>query len=89
MKKWDGTGYPRGLSGDAIPIWARIAAVADVFDALTSKRPYKEAWPPDEAFAYIKEESGGHFDPDLILPFLSLGGRLEKVMAKYAEEEHP
>jgi len=62
-ERWDGTGYPEGLSGDAIPESARIVAVADVFDALTMRRPYKEAWPVDRAIAEIKNGSGSHFDP--------------------------
>lgn len=65
-EKWDGTGYPHGLKGEAIPLEARICALADVFDALTSKRPYKEAWPVEEAMAYIREQSGKHFDPRLV-----------------------
>ena len=70
-ERWDGTGYPRGLSGTAIPLYARIAAVADVFDALTSERPYKRAWSPDEARAYIRENSGTQFDPDCVTAFLA------------------
>ncbi|WP_237152208.1 HD domain-containing phosphohydrolase [Oryzibacter oryziterrae] len=62
-EKWDGSGYPRGLKGEAIPIAARIAAVADVFDALCSVRPYKPAWPPEAAYAEIVKGSGSHFDP--------------------------
>ncbi|GAA0368230.1 two-component system response regulator [Bowmanella denitrificans] len=65
-EKWDGSGYPHGLQGDAIPIEARIVALADVFDALTSKRPYKEAWPVEEALEYIREQQGKHFDPALV-----------------------
>ena len=64
-EKWDGSGYPAGTSGFDIPLSARIAAVADVFDALTSKRPYKEAWPPDDAFSLIYADAGKHFDPYL------------------------
>lgn len=65
-EKWDGTGYPNGLSGDAIPIEGRIVALVDVFDALTSERPYKKAWSTEEAIHYITEQSGKHFDPDLV-----------------------
>jgi putative two-component system response regulator len=64
-EKWDGTGYPNGVKGDKIPLSARIAAVADVFDALTSERPYKHAWTPEEAFALIYADAGRHFDPYL------------------------
>jgi putative two-component system response regulator len=64
-EKWDGSGYPNGAKGDTIPLSARIAAVADVFDALTSERPYKHAWTPEEAFALIYADAGKHFDPYL------------------------
>lgn len=70
-EKWDGTGYPRGKSGFNIPLAARIVAVADVFDALTTARPYKEALPPEEALRLIRAEAGGHFDPACIEAFLS------------------
>ena len=68
-EKWDGSGYPRGLKGQDIPLAGRIAAIADVFDALTSKRPYKQAWPVEEAQAEILKESGAHFDPGLVSAF--------------------
>lgn len=68
-EKWDGSGYPQGLAGEAIPIEARIIALADVFDALTSKRPYKEAWSIEDATNYILEESDKQFDPDLVTAF--------------------
>jgi putative two-component system response regulator len=64
-EKWDGSGYPNGVKGDKIPLSARIAAVADVFDALTSSRPYKRAWSPREAFDLIYTDAGRHFDPYL------------------------
>ena len=69
-ERWDGTGYPLGLKGEAIPLSARIMAIADVFDALVSKRCYKEAVSADEAFEIIKSESGTHFDPLLVEVFL-------------------
>ncbi len=69
-ERWDGKGYPRGLKGDEIHIFGRISAVADVFDALTHKRCYKEAWPMDRVVQTFKEERGTHFDPDLIDIFL-------------------
>jgi two-component system response regulator RpfG len=62
-EKYDGSGYPQGLAGEAIPLPARIVAVADVFDALTSKRPYKDAWSFEDALHYVQAESGRHFDP--------------------------
>lgn len=68
-EKWDGSGYPQGLAGEAIPLAARIVAVADVFDALTSARPYKNAMPAEEALRCIQAESGRHFDPDCVAAF--------------------
>ena len=65
-EKYDGSGYPQGLAGDAIPLYGRIVAIADVFDALTSVRPYKKAWSFDEAIAFLKQNAGLHFDPLLI-----------------------
>jgi len=70
-EKWDGSGY-MGLAGDKIPLAGRIVAVADVFDALTHERPYKKAWPVEEAVAEIQAQSGRHFDPAIIEVFLSL-----------------
>jgi putative two-component system response regulator len=69
-EKWDGSGYPFGLQGEGIPLAARIVAIADVFDALTSIRPYKEAWPVERARQTIVEDSGRHFDPALIEAFV-------------------
>lgn len=71
-EKWDGTGYPDGLQGEAIPESARIVAIADVFDALTMKRPYKEAWPIEKAFAEIEKSASSHFDPNLAATFLAI-----------------
>lgn len=68
-EKWDGSGYPDRLSGTDIPVEARIVAIADVFDALCSKRPYKDAWPIDKAGAEILQCSGSHFDPDCVAAF--------------------
>lgn len=73
-EKWNGTGYPRGLKGDEIPLAARIFAVADVWDALRSNRPYRSARPREMVIAYIKEQAGEHFDPDIVEVFLRLGG---------------
>ena len=71
-ERWDGTGYPHRLAGEQIPIEGRILAVADVFDALTHERPYKQAWPVDEAIAEIERQSGRQFDPRVVDVFLSL-----------------
>lgn len=80
-ERWDGTGYPQAISGESIPLAARITAIADVFDALTHARPYKEAWPVQRAIETIKEESGRHFDPLLASAFVSTVGAngLEKL----------
>ena len=71
-EKWNGTGYPEGLAGEDIPESARIVAIADVFDALTMKRPYKKAWSDDEAFEHLREGAGEHFDPKLVECFISI-----------------
>ena len=75
-EKWDGSGYPRGLRGMEIPLAARIFAVVDVWDALTSDRPYRRAWPEEKAFAHIREQSEKHFDPDVVQAFLRLQSTL-------------
>lgn len=69
-EKWDGSGYPQGLQGDAIPIIARIFAVIDVWDALIHPRVYKSAWPEDKVLQHINEQSGSHFDPEIVKLFL-------------------
>ena len=71
-EKWDGGGYPNGLAGENIPLEGRICALCDVFDALTSERPYKKAWPIEKALELIKAESGHHFDPQLVNIFASI-----------------
>ncbi|MCX7796396.1 MAG: PAS domain S-box protein [bacterium] len=71
-ENWDGTGYPRGLKGEEIPLSARIFAIADVWDALTSDRPYRPAWSKEEALRYIKEQAGKHFDPKIVEVFLEI-----------------
>lgn len=77
-EQWAGTGYPQGLRGEEIPIEGRIAAVADVFDALTSARPYKKAWPISEAVAHLEAGAGAHFDPELTRLFV---GAMDEVLA--------
>lgn len=84
-EKWDGSGYPAGLKGKDIPITARIVALADVFDALTSVRPYKPAWPIDEAVVHIREQSGRHFDPELVLVFLECLPEILEARNKWLE----
>ena len=71
-ERWDGGGYPAGLAGEAIPLVGRICAICDSFDALTSERPYKSAWPVEEALEEIARERGGQFDPDLAGQFITL-----------------
>ncbi len=83
---FDGTGYPEGLAGDQIPFAARIAAVADVYDALTTKRPYKKAFSHDKAFEIIRESWGTHFDPDVTDAFLRLGPRFADMSQRLSDE---
>jgi len=71
-EKWDGTGYPKGLKGEQIPLAARIFAVADVWDALRSDRPYRKGWPEDEIATHIQAQAGTHFDPQVVEVFLRL-----------------
>src|SRR5712692_2011125 len=71
-EKWDGTGYPRGLKGEEIPLAARIFAAVDVWDALRSDRPYRAAWTEERAKAYIQEQAGIHFDPKVVTAFLKM-----------------
>lgn len=87
-EKWDGSGYPQGLSGEAIPITGRIAALADVFDALTSARPYKKAWTADAAVGLIKENRGTHFDPELVDVFLEQLPEVLKIGGRFSEPEN-
>jgi HD-GYP domain-containing protein (c-di-GMP phosphodiesterase class II) len=82
-ERWNGTGYPHGLSGEAIPLAARITALADVFDALSSKRSYKEAWSAEMTFAEIRKESGQHFDPELVEIFFQITGILHAIQMKF------
>ena len=83
-EKWDGTGYPRGLKGQAIHIHGRIAAICDVFDALISDLPYKKAWPFEQALSEIAAAAGTHFDPDLVRHFLELKPQLQKIISDTA-----
>lgn len=85
-EKWNGSGYPVGLAGEEIPLAGRIVAIADVFDALTSERPYKEAWPVDKAIELLETVSGEHFDPQLVPLFLYALPKILKIKDKFAEK---
>lgn len=82
-EKWDGEGYPSKLKGEEIPQSARIVALADVFDALTMKRPYKKSWTIEESFAHIQQVAGTHFDPELVRTFLSIEDELREIKEKW------
>jgi putative two-component system response regulator len=84
-ERWDGKGYPNGLAGEAIPLPGRIVAIADVFDALTSVRPYKKAWPADEAIKMIRENSGTQFDPKLVTVMDTVLAQFEDVRVRYQD----
>lgn len=82
-ERWDGTGYPLGLAGTEIPLSARIMAIVDVYDALRSKRVYKEAFTHEESLKIIKEESGKAFDPEIVAAFLEIEEEIRKIFLKY------
>lgn len=86
-EKWDGSGYPNGLSGEDIPLWGRISAVADVFDALTSTRPYKEAFSNEKAFEILREGEGSHFDPACLRVFFEHLAEILEVQRGYQEAD--
>lgn len=89
-EKFDGSGYPQGVAGDAIPIEGRIVAVADVFDALTSSRPYKPAWPIARAIALLREGRGSHFDPACVDALFNAWERVLEVRSRYQDgDTHP
>lgn len=85
-EKWDGSGYPNGLSGEDIPLEARIVALVDVFDALTSERPYKKAWPIEEALDFIRQQSGSHFDPMLVDVFMHCLPEILSIRERWADK---
>lgn len=85
-EKWDGSGYPRQIAGTAIPLEARIAAICDVFDALTSKRPYKEPWPLDKTMAFINEQANHHFDPELVVHFRNIADTVARLRNDHPDE---
>ncbi len=86
-ERWDGGGYPEGLAGKAIPECARIVAIADVFDALTMRRPYKEPWPVADALATLRENAGSHFDPDLVAAFIQIIDEILAIKEVWDEKE--
>lgn len=86
-EKFDGSGYPRGLAGEAIPLHGRIVAVADVFDALTSARPYKRPWPLAEARAFLERNAGAHFDPSCVAAFLASWQDVLEIHARHQEPD--
>ncbi len=84
-ERWDGKGYPKGIKGEDIPLVGRICSICDVFDALTSRRPYKKAWPVEDALNEIEKSSGAQFDSQLIRPFRKISGEFEIIHKKYAD----
>lgn len=85
-EKFDGTGYPNGLKGEDIPVVGRIVAIADVFDALTSRRPYKEAWSFEDSLAEIKKGSGSQFDPQLTEAFMGIENDVRSIFELNREQ---
>ncbi|MEA5060309.1 MAG: HD domain-containing protein [Candidatus Pelethousia sp.] len=85
-EKWDGSGYPKGLSGKDIPLVARMMAVADAYDAITTRRPYKKPLTHEDAVASITADSGKHFDPDVVSAFLAIQVKFQEIREKYADE---
>ena len=88
-EKWDGTGYPAGLAGEDIPFEGRIVAVVDVFDALTSRRPYKQAWPVERAVDFLRDQRGKQFDAALVDLFLSRMPDVREIMVHWADSNEP
>ncbi len=87
-EKWDGTGYPRQLRGEEIPLIGRIVAIADVFDALSSKRPYKEPFSVDKSFSIIEESKGSHFDPRVVEAFMDIEQEILRIRTHYQTEDN-
>jgi putative two-component system response regulator len=85
-EKWDGTGYPQGLKGSSIPLPGRIVAIADVFDALTSPRPYKEPFSMKKSFEIIKQGRGSHFAPDIVDAFFAAQDEILSIKEKYKDK---
>jgi putative two-component system response regulator len=82
-ERWDGSGYPQGLAGHDIPESARIVAVADVFDALTMTRPYKEAWPLERVLQTLRDGAGRHFEPELVALFFAIQPQILEIQRKW------
>ncbi|MDD2711907.1 MAG: HD domain-containing protein, partial [Simplicispira sp.] len=87
QEKWDGSGYPQGLKGDEIPISARLMAVADVYDALISRRVYKEPFSHEKALEIIQQTSGRHFDPDVVQAFMAIEENFRAIALSYADSD--
>jgi putative two-component system response regulator len=88
-EKWNGKGYPKGLEKEKIPIEGRITAIVDVFDAITSNRPYREPISHKDAIQYINNEKGSHFDPDLVEAFLGIKDEILSIKTKLKDQEDP
>ncbi len=86
-ERWDGKGYPRGLKGREIPLAGRIVAISDVFDALISKRPYKEPYPVEKSLKIIKEERGSHFDPEVVDAFFKIIDQILSIKDRYRDKD--
>jgi putative two-component system response regulator len=86
-EKWDGSGYPQGLAGEAIPASARIVAIADVFDALTTARPYKQAWTVEAAIEQVRRDAGKHFDPTLVELFMGVLPQVLAIRERWKEDD--
>lgn len=86
-ERWDGKGYPRAIAGEQIPLWGRIMAVADVYDAIISRRVYKDALSHQEALAYLLKERGGQFDPEVVDAFIVVADSILEVALKYADDD--
>ncbi|SBW01160.1 Cyclic di-GMP phosphodiesterase response regulator RpfG (fragment) [uncultured delta proteobacterium] len=86
-EKWDGTGYPEHIAGEAIPVAARLMAIVDVYDALISRRPYKEPMSHEQAYAIIREGRGTHFDPAVVDAFEEIQAEVAAIAVKYADLE--
>ena len=88
-ERWDGKGYPHGLQGDQIPLFGRITAVADAFDALTSARPYKQAWPVEQAVAVIQQGSGTQFEPRIVTAFVKTLAKILTIKTQHQDGDTP